>query len=749
MGTPADESAQTVNVAAMRVPLRDAGWAGRIRATLLVLAIFAMPTALAFAEPPEVAEILEPAPGGAPLNPADVHMEAVFDDDEDEHKCSDWEIWTVPPAPEEPVWQALCAEGVEKAHIHLGDGDFVNSHAGRTELKYDTEYELRVRFRDDSGAPEDGDWSDWQERRFRTVEEGPAGNKSEAWTARPGYVVEEFASGFQLPVNIAMVPDPGPHLGDPLFYVTELYGGIKVVTRDGVVRDYATDLLNYNPNGVFPGTGEQGLAGLVVEPESGDLFASLVYADEEAAGNPHYTKVIRLHSDERRWEAVGEPETVLDMKELVGASHQVSHLEITPDGNMLVHNADGGFHNPPRDLESFRGKILRMTLEGEPVATNPFFTEDGEDTPRDYVYSLGHRNPFGGAWRRSDSSYFVVENGPKTDRLVRINAGQDYGWEGNDANMTIGASYNWFPAHAPVNIDFVEPDAFGGSGFPPVVQDHAFVTESGPTYASGPQVRGKRIVEFALGGSGELLGGPLMLAEYTGTGRATAVGLAPGPDGLYFTDLYKDHGTSPIDRGAKVLLVRYCGSSCPASPQPLAVAGAADLAPRIERFGVRRKVFRVRGGGGARSSAAKFGTAFRYSLSERASVRIRIRPIVRGWRSRGACRLLSRKVRDRLKARGRLRRCLLPAARGYKAGGGCRPLRSRRVRRGRLCARRGPRGTIAAPGRAGWNRRPYAGRLRKKPLRPGPYLAIARARDRSGKSSRPRAAAFRVVRGAQ
>lgn len=739
----------------MRAPLRDVGWAGRIRATLLALAIIAMPTALAFAEPPEVAEILEPAPGGAPINPADVHMEAVFEDEDgDGHACSDWEIRTVPPAGDEPVWRAPCAEGVEKVHIHLGDGEFVNSLAGRTELRYDTEYELRVRFRDDSGAPEEGDWSGWQERRFRTVEEGPEGSKSEAWTARPGYVVEEVASGFQLPVNLAMVPDPGPHLGDPLFYVAELYGAIKVVTRDGVVRDYASDLLNYNPNGVFPGSGEQGLAGLVVEPESGDLFASLVYADEEVAGNPHYTKVIRLHSDERGWEAVGEPETVLDMKEMVGASHQVSHLEIAPDGNLFVHNADGGFHDPPRDPESFRGKILRMTLEGKPVATNdpstsnPFFT-DGEDTARDYVYSLGHRNPFGGAWRHSDSSYFAVENGPKTDRLIRVNKGQDYGWEGNDANMTIGASYNWFPAHAPVNIDFVEPEVFGGSGFPPSAAYHAFVTESGPTYASGPQVTGKRIVEFALGGAGELLGAPQTLAEYTGTGKATAVGLAAGPDGLYFTDLYKDQDfSSPIDRGAKVLAVRYCGSSCPVSaPPPPGLAGEANQAPRIERFGVRRKVFRARAGRGARSSAAKFGTAFRYSLSERASVRIRIKPIVRGWRSRGSCRLLSRKTRNRLKERGRLRRCLLPQARGFRARGRCRPLGRRHVRRRRLCAVRGSRGAITGPGKPGWSRRPYAGRLRGKPLRPGPYLAIARARDRSGKASRPRAVRFRVVRG--
>jgi hypothetical protein len=45
--------------------------------------------------------------------------------------------------------------------------------------------------------------------------------------------------------------------------------------------------------------------------------------------------------------------------------------------------------------------------------------------------------------------------------------------------------------------------------------------------------------------------------EYTGVGKATAAGLAVAPEGLYFTDLYKDvRYKSPIDRGAKVWRVR-------------------------------------------------------------------------------------------------------------------------------------------------------------------------------------------------
>jgi PKD repeat protein len=52
----------------------------------------------------------------------------------------------------------------------------------------------------------------------------------------------------------------------------------------------------------------------------------------------------------------------------------------------------------------------------------------------------------------------------------------------------------------------------------------------------------------------------LPLIEYIGAGRATAVGLAAGPDGLYFSDLYEDFGeTTPVDRGAHVLRIRYVG----------------------------------------------------------------------------------------------------------------------------------------------------------------------------------------------
>ncbi|MCA1607668.1 MAG: hypothetical protein LC775_19875, partial [Acidobacteria bacterium] len=149
--------------------------------------------------------------------------------------------------------------------------------------------------------------------------------------------------------------------------------------------------------------------------------------------------------------------------------------------------------------------------------------------------------------------------------------------------MSNYAIYNWSPATAPVNIAFIESSTFGGSGFPADKMDHAFVSESGPTWATGPQgIYGKRISEFVLDASGNLASGPATLVEYTGTGKATAVGLTAGPDGLYFTDLYVDQRfDTPVATGANILRIKYVGSSGapPAAPTGLtATAGNAQVA---------------------------------------------------------------------------------------------------------------------------------------------------------------------------
>lgn len=381
---------------------------------------------------------------------------------------------------------------------------------------------------------------------------------------RPGFVIEEVSADYRLPVNIAFVPNPGPDPDDPLYYITELYGSIQVVTRDGTKHEFATGLLDYNPEGPISGSGEQGLTGIAVErdqnnPEIYHLYVGMLWDNGAPPGGAaHYPKVERISSMAGGL-ALGSRTVLLNMQpEVQGQSHQISNITIGPDGKLYVHNGDGFNASTAQNLNSFRGKILRMNLDGTAPADNPFYDASNGINARDYVYAYGLRNPFGGAWRSSDGKHYEVENGPTVDRFAQINAGVNYGWDGSNASMQINAIYNWDPAHAPVNLTFIEEETFGGSQFPAELRDRAFISESGPTYAEGSQALGKRISEFHLDGNGDLVGGPESLIEYIGLGRSTVAGLAAGPDGLYFTELYEDSGDNgPTATGARIYRVRY------------------------------------------------------------------------------------------------------------------------------------------------------------------------------------------------
>src|SRR5699024_4648451 len=111
----------------------------------------------------------------------------------------------------------------------------------------------------------------------------------------------------------------------PIFYVSELYGTIRVVRRDGTVGTYASNLLNFNPTGKFPGSGEQGLTGIVVEPATGDVYATLLY-DAAPPKGPHYPKVVRFQST-NGGQSASMQTTVLNMPgETQGQSHQISNI---------------------------------------------------------------------------------------------------------------------------------------------------------------------------------------------------------------------------------------------------------------------------------------------------------------------------------------------------------------------------------------------------------------------------------------
>lgn len=269
----------------------------------------------------------------------DVHIESLpmHDPDGHEHILTDWIIWNA--STNEMAWVATnISDNVEKLHIHLGDGDFVNAHAGRSALYFNTNYVLAGRFKDNSGDAAT-EWSPWLYRPFATQPLG-VGNSNSSWAVyEPGFEIQLVSHGLRLPSNIAFHPNPGTNSHDPFFYVVELYGNIKYGARDGHLHDYATNVLNFDPLGGFPGSGEKGLGGVWVET-NGNLLVTMLYAPNTNSPGVQNPKITRFYSAPDGRSSTGSVD-LLRIPEASGASHQISHIEVGPDGLIYVHVGDG------------------------------------------------------------------------------------------------------------------------------------------------------------------------------------------------------------------------------------------------------------------------------------------------------------------------------------------------------------------------------------------------------------------------
>jgi hypothetical protein len=421
---------------------------------------------------------------------------------------TEWEIYN--QAGTERVWYASNT-GSLRFHTHTPDGTFQGSLAGQTQLLSSTTYKVRTRWHYTNGTITD--WSSW--RTFTTS--APQTGGANVWTAAPGFQVERVATGFDLPVHIIFAPagmySALPDNQEPLYYVTELYGKVKVVHKDGSVGIYAQNLLNFDPFGSITGGGQMGLIGLYVDDQTGDLFLGMTYVENDTVKN----KVMRFTSTD-------DGNTFTTSRTLISGlpsapSHQVEDITKGPDGKLYIQLGDGLKEKNAQNDSVLAGKIIRMNLDGTGVET----------------YAKGFRNPFGGDWRPGTNQLFVTDNSPNTnDRLLRVAQGGNYQW-GTGTNAYVGMAIDLLNV-SPVDVEFNR----GGNGFPNETTGRMYVAVGGPIFTKGP-TNGKEVWEYQLDTNGNIIGKRHFL-RYTGTGYGTPIGLDFGADGLYFTDIYGEAG---------------------------------------------------------------------------------------------------------------------------------------------------------------------------------------------------------------
>ena len=171
---------------------------------------------------------------------------------------------------------------------------------------------------------------------------------------------------------------------------------------------------------------------------------------------------------------------LLDVKDLFVADawskpamHFGSKIAFSPDGHLFMTVGERNDRNRAQELTHHAGKILRLNDDGSVPKDNPFVGKDGV---RPEIYSYGHRNAQGLAFRPGTSELWANEHGPLGgDELNLIQPGRNYGWpvitygreysgeiiaanpfrEGMEQPLTV-----WVPSIGISGLAFYDGDAF-------------------------------------------------------------------------------------------------------------------------------------------------------------------------------------------------------------------------------------------------------------------------------------------------
>ena len=175
-----------------------------------------------------------------------------------------------------------------------------------------------------------------------------------------------------------------------------------------------------------------------------------------------------------------EFETIWEQEEWQSGETTPPRLAANSDGSQVfVALGDQGDPDAAQDLETTRGKILRLTSDGAPVEGNPF-ADRGETAAQ--IWSYGHHNPTG-LTVAPDGNLWSTEQGPDDGELNLILEGRNYDAPNNDGQDTPGAGaeapkLSWDSSVSPSGLMVYTGDAWPqwkGDAFIGSLEDNSLI----------------------------------------------------------------------------------------------------------------------------------------------------------------------------------------------------------------------------------------------------------------------------------
>jgi aldose sugar dehydrogenase len=108
--------------------------------------------------------------------------------------------------------------------------------------------------------------------------------------------------------------------------------------------------------------------------------------------------------------------------------HGGCQLQIDPRGRLWIGTGDAVTGTNPQNLRSLGGKVLRVNrMTGNAARGNPYIHAASRRKRK--VFTHGHRNVQGLAWRPGDGMWSVEHGTNRNDEVNKLFRGADYGWD--------------------------------------------------------------------------------------------------------------------------------------------------------------------------------------------------------------------------------------------------------------------------------------------------------------------------------
>jgi len=245
-------------------------------------------------------------------------------------------------------------------------------------------------------------------------------------------IVETVVSGLVHPWSLAFLPD-----GNML--VTERPGRMRIATPDGKL----TPPLSGVPK-VYA-SGQAGLLDVVLDRDFAHNRSIYFCYSADSGGN---AKVARARLADGRAPRLDDVEVIFHQVGPGGGNNHGCRIAQAADRKLFVTLGD---HFGPRDqaqnLAVDNGKIVRIAPDGSIPRDNPFVGQQGA---RPEIWSYGHRNPQGLAFRPGTDQLWEHEHGPQGgDEVNIISKGLNYGWPAIGYGVDYGGAKIHQSTHKP------------------------------------------------------------------------------------------------------------------------------------------------------------------------------------------------------------------------------------------------------------------------------------------------------------